>query len=87
VSSRNRRPVKSRSCRCALAELAGTGAKSPTDALTHIASLTDDEQRGIIDGLMDSVADITGSVFTREQIEALPYRIQREFIAWLLGSC
>jgi hypothetical protein len=70
----------------ALADLAGTDAKSPTDALAHVASLSDEDQQKIVDDLMGSIADITATVLTREQIEALPYRIQRAFVAWLMAS-
>lgn len=71
----------------AMAALAGDAApKDAGELLTHVGTLSDDEQQAIVDGLMAAIADITGAVLTLDQLNALPYRVQRSFVGWLLGS-
>lgn len=70
----------------ALAAISDDDTQDPNAALKHIAKLSEDEQNKILDGIMGALADITGAVLTREQIDALPYRIKNSFIGWLLRS-
>lgn len=71
----------------ALSKIAGdTGADTADAALAQVAKLPEDEQAAMLDGIMGAITDITQTVLTREQIDALPHRIKNAFLGWLLGS-
>lgn len=45
--------------------------------------ITADEYRSIQEEILDAIGALTQGVPSREEIEALPFRIQRAYVAWM----
>lgn len=54
--------------------------------LERLSKMSEDEQRAVNDQLLDAVVTVCSSSPSREQIEGLPFRVQRAFFGWLFGS-
>jgi hypothetical protein len=51
--------------------------------LLTLVDLTEEQYQSISERLLDLVAELTQDCPSREQIAALPHRIQKAYIAWL----
>jgi hypothetical protein len=60
--------------------------KSMTAVAKALATASPEDIDKMASGMVDAVAELCGGTPTREQIDALPQRIQTAFFGWLMGK-